>query len=75
MSNGTSRPVIVKFVCYNTRKKLKGSRISVTENVLAKRMKQLQTTREEHGFKIVWTQDGRIMYWDAVSDRVKLYYN
>ena len=29
----------------------------------------------KHGFKNVWTQDGRIMYWDAVSDRVKLYYN
>ena len=38
-------------------------------------MKKLQTTREERGIKIVWTQDGRIMYWDAVSDRVKLYYN
>ena len=42
---------------------------------MAKRMKKLQTAREEHGFKNVWTQDGRIMYWDAVSDRVKLYYN
>ena len=38
-------------------------------------MKKLQTACDEHGFKIVWTQDGRIMYWDAVSDRVKLYYN
>ena len=38
-------------------------------------MKKLQTAFDEHGFKIVWTQDGRIMYWDAVSDRVKLYYN
>ena len=44
------------------------------ENLLAKRMKKLQTARE-HGFKNVWTQNGRIMYWDAVSDRVKLYYN
>ena len=44
------------------------------ENLTAKRMKKLQTARE-HGFKNVWTQNGRIMYWDAVSDRVKLYYN
>ena len=29
---------------------------------MAKRMKKLQTAREEHGFKNVWTQDGRIMY-------------
>ena len=42
---------------------------------MAKRMKKLQTEREEHRFKIIWMQDGRIMYWDAVSDRVKLCYN
>ena len=67
--NGKSRPVIVKFVHYNTRnlifknkKKLKGSRISVTENLTARRMKKLQTAREEHGFKSVWMQDGGIMY-------------
>ena len=38
-------------------------------------MKILQKAREEHGFKNVCTQDGRIVYWDAVSDKVKLYYN
>ena len=42
---------------------------------MAKRMKNLQTAREEHGLKNVWMQDGRIMYCDAVSDKVKLYYN
>ena len=42
---------------------------------MTKRMKILQKAREEHGFKTVWTQDGRIMYWDAVSDKVKLYHN
>ena len=31
-------------------------------------MKLLQKEREEHAFKNVWTQDGRIMYWDAVSE-------
>ena len=31
-------------------------------------MKKLQIAREEHGFKNVLTQDGRIMYWDAVSE-------
>ena len=35
-------------------------------------MKKLQIAREEHGFKNVRTEDGRIIYWDAVSDdRVK----
>ena len=33
-------------------------------------MKKLQTAREEHEFKDVSTQGGRIMYWE-----VKLYYN
>ena len=80
--NEKSRPIIVKFVRYNTRnlifknkKKLKGPRISITENLRAKRMKKLQTAIEEHEFKNLWTQDGKIMYWDAVGGRVKLYYN
>ena len=34
-------------------------------------MKKLQIAREEHGFKNVWMEDGRIIYWDAVGDRVK----
>ena len=61
--------VIVKFVRYNTRNlalknknKLKRSRISITENIAAKRMKKLQTAREEHRFKIFWMQGERIMY-------------
>ena len=45
--NGKSRPVIVKFVRYNTKdlifknnkKRIKGSRISITENLTVKRMK------------------------------------
>ena len=45
------------------------------ENLTAKRMKRLETARQEHEFKNVWKQDGRIMYWDAESDRIKLYYN
>ena len=32
-------------------------------------MKKLKTATEKHGFKNVWTQDGKIMYWDAVNDR------
>ena len=39
------------------------------------RMEKLQTGRDKHGFKKVQTQDGRIMYWDSVTDRVKLFCN
>ena len=59
-----SRPVIVKFLRYNTRgliyknkKKLKGSRISITENLTSKRITILQRARE----------DDRFIYPDAVS--------
>ena len=58
--NGKSRPVIVKFVRYNTRnlifkskKKLEVSRINITENFTAKKMKKLQTAGERNGFKNV----------------------
>ena len=72
-----SRPVIVKFLRYNTRdliyknkKKLKGSRISITENVTAKRIRILQRARE----------DDRFIYRDAVSKEftciiIKVYYH
>ena len=80
--NRKSTPVTVKFVRYGTRdliyknrKKLKGSKISITENLKAKIMKILQKAREEHPFKNISMQDGRAIYWNSVKDRVKLYYN
>ena len=42
---------------------------------MAKRMKILQKGREEHEFKNVWTQNGKILFWDSMSDRVNFYYN
>ena len=42
---------------------------------MAKRKKKIETVKEEHGWKIVWKQDGKIMYWDAASDIIKSYYN
>ena len=51
-SNGKSRPVIVKFVCYNTRKlifknkkKLKGSRISITENLMGQKNEKITNSK------------------------------
>ena len=56
-NNGKSRPIIIKFVRYNTRcrifenkKKLKGKRISVTESLTKKRMEVFKKVRENHGF-------------------------
>ena len=42
---------------------------------MAKRMKIPQKGREEHEFKNVWTQNGKILFWDSMSDRVNFYYN
>ena len=63
------KPVIVKLTRYNTRKKvfeskrkLKGTSVSITQSLTAKRMEQLNKAREEHGFTNVWTTDGRILF-------------
>ena len=61
------RPIIVKLTRYNTRekvfaskRKLKGTGVSITESLTAKKMEQLNKAREEHGFTNVWTTDGKI---------------
>ena len=68
-NNGKPRPVIIKFVRYNCRKKgffwkklLKDSSVSITESLTAFRMKKLTNARETFGFRYVWTVDGRRFY-------------
>ena len=68
-NNGKPRPVIIKFVRYNDRKKvfsskklLKDSGVTITESLTAFRMKKLTNARETFGFRNVWTVDGRIFY-------------
>ena len=77
--NAKPRPIIVKFVRYNTRnkiyrnkKKLKGTEISVTESLTVKRINMLEKAKEEHTFNNVWSQDGRIMFFDKDTNRVKI---
>ena len=36
-------------------------------------MRILQKVREEHESTNNWTQDGKILLWDSVIDRIKLY--
>ena len=73
------RPIIVKLTRYNTRKKvfaskrrLKGTGVSITESVTAKRMEQLNKAREERGFTNVWTNDGKILF--KRSNKIKIIY-
>ena len=82
IKNGTTKPVIIKFVRYNDRKKifsskklLKDSRLSITENLTAFRMKKLTSAREIFGFRNVWTVDGMIYYSENGSEHAKIYYN
>ena len=76
------RPIIVKFARYNTRNSiyrnknlLKGKGISVTETLTAKRFKMLEKARELHGFVNVWSQDGKIMFFDKTINKVNLFHN
>ena len=69
--NAKPRPMIVKFARYNTsnriyrnKKKLNGTGISVTGSLTAKRISMLEKAREEHTFNNVWSQDGKITFFD-----------
>ena len=81
-SDGKSRLIIIKFARYNTcnkvfrkKKQLKGSGVSITENLIARRISQLKKAREEHEFKNVWSADGRIICLDKNDNKVKVYYD
>ena len=82
-SNSKSKrsPIRVKFISYNDRreifnnkKRLKGTGISITENLTARRMLQLKNARDQFSFNNVWSIDGRIMYKDRTSTKPKLFY-
>ena len=56
--------------------KLKGKRTSVTESLTKTRTEKLQKAREEHGFRNVWSSDGKILYIDVNDhNRVKVFYD
>ena len=81
-NNSKPRPVIIKFVLYNDRKKifsskklLKDSGVSITESLTAFRMKKLNNARETFGFRNVWTVDKRIFYPENGFQHAKVYYN
>ena len=78
-NNGKPRPVIIKFVRYNDRKKvfssnklLKDSGVSITESLTAFYMKKLTNARETFGFRNVWAVDGRIFCSENGSQHAKI---
>ena len=67
-STDKPRPVIVKFVSYETRRqvfsakrRLKGCKLVITENLTKRRTEMLNRTRTQPGVKCAWTTDGRIV--------------
>ena len=67
-SSNKPRPVIVKFVSYETRRqvflakrRLKGTKIVITENLTKRRSDLLNRTRAQPDIKAAWTTDGRIV--------------
>ena len=69
------RQIIVKFSNYITRqrvfqarRKLKGTQITIVENLTSKRVAILSKARNKFGVRIVWSLDGRIF---AVVEGVK----
>ena len=81
-SSNRPRPVIVKLIWYNDRKKifsmkkqLTNSGISITESLTKLRMGKLAKARKEFGFRNMWTVDGKICYIGEGSQFPKTYYN
>ena len=76
------RPIIVKFSRYyvknkifRNKKQLKGKNFSITESLTKRRMGELTKARAEHGFKNVWTNDGKILFKNETSKKVKVFYD
>ena len=76
------KPNIVKLTRYNTRikvfvskRKLKGTGVSITESLTTKRIDQLNKAREEHGFTNEWTTDGRIHLKPPNENKSNLFYD
>ena len=75
------RLIIMKLVRYNDRKKifdskkkLKGKKVAITESLTIMRMKKLNKARERYNFKSVWNSDRNILYKDGLG-KIKIYYS
>ena len=54
---------------------MRDSGIYVTKSLTARRMEELSKARSEHGFKNVWTIDGKILVKEKRSTKAKLFYS
>ena len=72
----------MKFVRYNDQRKiyenkklLKGTKVSITESLSAYRVAKLKEAKEQFGFKILWSNDGRIIHKDNGDNKTKIYFD
>jgi len=70
------RPIIVSFTTYRTRrmvfqdkKKLKGTGVTIREDLTFRRQELYRTAVSRYGVKNVWTQDGRVLWVDKDGQR------
>ena len=83
LDKNVPQPIIVKFTGYNvcykifkSKKKLKGKTVSITEIIRMRRVVELKTAREMHGFKNAWSQDSKILFSDVNDkNKVKVFYD
>ena len=54
--------------------RLQDSGMSITESLNACRIEELSKAHNEHGFKNVWTIDGKILFKENGSNKAKLFY-
>ena len=48
----------------------------MTESLIKKRMAALKKAREDHGFEIVWSSEGKILYKDVrEGNKIKVYFD
>ena len=80
-SKSKRRPIMVKFIScsdrreiFNSKKRLKGTGVFITESLTAEIMRQLKNARDQFGFNNVWSIDGGIMYNDSTTTKPKLFY-
>ena len=76
-----SKPIIIKIVRYNKRKKifdskkkLKGKKIGITESLLVMHIKKLNEASKMYNFKNILTSDGKVLHNNG-SGKIKIYYS
>ena len=55
---------------------MKGKAVSITENLIKKRIAEMKVARETYGFKNGWSQDTKILHTDENDrNKIKIFYD